>query len=73
MTAQQLKSRIMSFTDDICFVYNNKDVCINPWNEEKFEVGFNNIGKDYTNIDDLMSDKFFDGKSLNEIAKEIDL
>lgn len=71
MSAKNLKKLILEFTADICFDYDNKSACINPWNENKFEVGYGDDVMLFNNIDDLMSATVFDGKSLNEIADKI--
>lgn len=73
MTPNKLKTLIMSFTDDIVFDYHGKTACINPWNEKKYEVGFGDIGKTYSSIDDLMTDPIYDGESLTQIAKNIEI
>lgn len=73
MTANDIKNIILEFTNDVVFYYGDENACINPWSESKFEVGFRDKMKTYDNIDALMNDPFFDGKSLNEIAGEIEL
>ena len=50
-----------------------KTCCINPWSRTKFEVGYNDIVKIYSDIDDLMNDTIFDGRSLSDIADEIEI
>ncbi len=71
MKAQDLRDQIMSLLDDVCFSYQGDDVCINPWSPTKIEVGYRKKIKTYTSIDDLMSDKIFNGKSLTDIAPYI--
>lgn len=74
MTAKDLRTEILTILNDVVFEYHGKVACINPWNEHKFDVGFNNeIARTYTDIDDLMADPIYDGKCLNEIAGEIEL
>lgn len=73
MSTQQLRDLILTFISDICFDYNNKSACINPWNEKKFEVGYGDEVRIFENIDDLMSTDMFDGKSLNDIATLIEI
>lgn len=68
MSPEKLKSRILSLVTDITFTYNGKPACINPWNKNKFEVGFADSAKEYNDIDELMNDCFFDGKPLSEIC-----
>jgi hypothetical protein len=68
MNAQELKNTILSFTNDVCFEYQGQRACINPWGLKKYEVGYADIGKTYTDIEDVMNDPIYFGKSLNEIA-----
>lgn len=69
---KDLINAILSFRYDICFNYSGKSVCINPWNENKFEIGYGDTVKTFKSIDDLMTAKIFDGRNLNSIANEID-
>lgn len=71
MKAQDMKDRILSLLDDVCFSYNGDAVCINPWSANKIEVGYRKKTKTYTSIDALMADKIFDGKSLTDICPHI--
>lgn len=73
MNSKSLKELIESLIQDITFEYNGKYACINPWNSKKFEVGFGEKIKTYNNIEDVMNDRFYDGKSLNEISNDIDI
>lgn len=72
MTAQQIKDIIMSFLNDVMLDYPDHDmIFINPFNENKFELSYDDISKTYDNIDDLMTDRIFDGKTLTEIAPQL--
>ncbi len=71
MKPNELKNLILSLTQDIVFSYKGKYACINPWNDKKIEVGYGDDVKVYDNIDDVMNDKFYQGKSLIEIAESI--
>lgn len=73
MKSNDLKNLILSLSKDIVFTYNNKNVCIIPFNKNKFEVGFGDKVRGFTNIEELMGNNFFDGKSLNEISNIIEL
>lgn len=73
MNAQDIKNLIVSIVQDVVFEYNNKTCCINPYNKHKFELGYGNKVKTYNDIDDLMNDKIFKGKSLYDIAESIDI
>lgn len=71
MILNELKEVILSLTQDVTFKYDGEYACINPWNKKKIEVGYADEVKTYSNIDELMEDKFFHGKSLNEITEKI--
>ncbi len=71
MTASDIKNKILLFTNDVIFTYKDEDIFINPWSIHKFELGYKDIVKTYADIDELMNDKIFDGKSLTEIAPEV--
>lgn len=71
MKPQELKDWILSLVQDIEFNYKDKHGVISPWSVHSFTVGYAGESKDYTNIDELMNDKFFDGLSLNQIAEDL--
>ncbi|MBD9220051.1 MAG: hypothetical protein EGQ35_07050 [Clostridiales bacterium] len=73
MKEDKLKKLILSLNQDIVFKYNGKDALINPLNKNKFEVGFGDVELEYNDIDKLMNDNIFDGKSLAEICTEINI
>ena len=43
MKKSELKRQILSLTQDITFDYHGKTACINPWSEDRFEVGFGDV------------------------------
>ncbi len=71
MSKNDLQDRIMSMTQDIEFVYNGKQGSVCPFNEFDISVSFDGKEMDYTDINDVMQDPFWDGKSLNQIADEL--
>lgn len=73
MKAKDLKNLILSLTQDVIFEYDGAVACINPWNESKIESGYDNKVKTYNNIDDVMNDPFYHGKSLAEIAETLNI
>lgn len=73
MSAKDLKDLILSLTQDVTFQYKGEYACINPWNSQKIEVGYGDKVKIYNNIDHVMKDKFYHGKSLEEISEELDI
>lgn len=73
MKPQDLRELILSLTQDVTFMYKGEYACINPWNSQKFEVGYGNVVKTYTSIDDVMKDDLYHGKSLEDICEELDI
>lgn len=73
MKAKDLKNLILSLTQDVVFEYDGTIACINPWNESRIEVGYDDKVKTYNNIDDVMNDPFYRGKSLTEIAETLNI
>lgn len=73
MNADTLKELILSLSQDVTFLYEGVYACINPWNPHKIEVGYEDKVKVYDNIDDVMSDRFYHGKSLNEISEKLNI
>ncbi len=72
MTRQVLKEEILSLTRDIQFEYKGVNGLIMPYSDDDFMLCYGDNSKSYTNIDDVMSDKFFDGMSLNELCDVVD-
>ncbi len=74
LDAKKLKEFIASGTDTVVFMYNGKHACIDMNGTiNDFDVGFGEKVRRYHSIEDVMTDKLYDGKSLNEIAEEIDV
>lgn len=71
MKPKNLKELILSLTQDVVFEYDGAVACINPWNETKIEVGYDDEMKTYDNIDDVMNDPIYHGKSLQEISEQL--
>lgn len=73
MKPKNLKDLILSLTQDVVFEYDGAVACINPWNETKIEVGYDDKLKTYDNIDDVMNDPIYHGKSLQEISEQLNI
>ena len=73
MKPNNLKELILSLTQDVVFEYDGAVACINPWNEKKIEVGYDDKMKTYDNIDGVMNDPFYHGKSLQEISEQLNI
>ncbi len=72
MKAQELRGWILSLAQDIEFEYKGYHGVICPWNAHSFTMAYAGKDKDYTDIEDLMSDKVFNGMSLNQIAEKLE-
>lgn len=58
------------------FEYNGKKCGIEPETNNSITtwcMWYGEVWKDYTNIDDLLSDPFFDGKSFRDILPLVDV
>ncbi len=75
MSADELKDEISEQCNDVSFVYNGKASGVIPQFDRvppTFFVWYGEEEKVYSDIDEVMSDKFFDGKSLAEIAEIVE-
>lgn len=70
-----IKEKLDSEILDVAFSYNGEDVFIMPKGSKVYDVwygtGENEVKQTYTSLEDLMTDKFYNGKSLEEIADRI--
>ena len=76
MTANDLKKIISDACDDITFTYNDKKCGIFPTVEDgnpTYSTWFGDTHQDFFDADSIMTALFFDGKSLNEIANQIEI
>lgn len=71
MTSKELYEYINSLAGDIDFEYNGIRGAICPFSRTDISISFGEKEHTHTSIDDVMSDKFFGGKSLNEIAGQL--
>ena len=74
MTAKELCDTITDSYCDVIFSYNGLRSGIEPEVHKSipiFHVWHGEDAKDYSDINTLISDKFFSGKSLNEIAEKV--
>lgn len=75
MNANELRYEIDGKVADVSFNYNGKSAGIFPEVRDSvptYVVCFGDDEKKYSDIDEVMSDKFFDGKSLAEIAEIVE-
>ena len=71
MTASNLKSRINELCTDITFKLNGKSCGIDPITHSHFDMWYGDKNYTANSIDEVMDIKFFDGKSLSEIADSL--
>ena len=58
------------------FEYNGQQGGVEPQTQDSettYTMWYGEVWKDYDNIDDLLSDGFFDGESLQDIFPSIDV
>lgn len=73
MNAKQLKKLILSLTQDIEFEYNGKHGCICPFRKDNISMVYDDTSKDYTDVEYVMTDRVFNGLSLNDICENIEI
>lgn len=73
MTAEKIKNRISEIASHFTFDYHNKSCGVDPFSENDFDMWCGDKLASAASIDDVMNKKFFDGKSLNEIADKINI
>lgn len=73
MTADKIKTRINEIASHFTFEYKGKNAGVDPFSKDDFDMWFGDELINVKSIDEVMNDKFFDGKSLTEIADEIEI
>ena len=72
MSADEIRHELVYEWNDVEFIYNGKRSGVTSEVHDyipTFTMWYGNKEKEYSDIDEVMSDKFFDGKSLAEIAE----
>lgn len=72
MTAKKIKDRINEKATALLFDYKGIAGGVDPLSDTHFDVWYGEELYVATSIDDVMSVKLFDGKSLTEIVDEIE-
>lgn len=73
MSPDKLKKVISDCCNDVTFEYNGKKSGITSEVKDyipTFQAWHGDQVKEYSNVDILMSDRFYSGKSLRQLAKE---
>lgn len=79
MDAKSLREYIdrNSYTTTVVMGYDGLVICIDLLADKThpahYSLGYGDICKDYNTLDELMSDRIYNGNSLNEIAHEVDV
>lgn len=73
MKPEKLVEYIDSLAGDIDFEYNGKHGAVCPFSRTNIALSYGDKAHEHTSIADVMNDKMFDGKCLNEIAEQIEL
>lgn len=71
MSANELKKIISDCCNDVTFSYNGMDSGVTSEMKDyipTFQVWHGESTKEYNDVEKVMSDKFYSGKSLNELA-----
>lgn len=71
MTIEEVKKYLTSLTSHILFEYKGKSCGIDPLSRTKFNMWFGSNAMAANSINEVMTVKFFDGKSLEEIWNNI--
>lgn len=75
MTEQELRDIIFDCCNDVMFTYNGKmsGITVEVHNSAPtYQVWHGSEIREYDNVDDVMSDKFYSGKSINELLGDIE-
>lgn len=72
MTCDNIRDYLLNVVSHITFEYNEKKCGIDPFSNSDFDVWCGDDCQNVKSIDEVMGINIFDGKSLNEIAAEID-
>ncbi|MBQ9364834.1 MAG: hypothetical protein IJT82_03570 [Schwartzia sp.] len=71
MTIKDLRSELANGFQDIMFYFNGKAGSICPFSETDFSVGYDGSSIQCNSVDEVMSTKFINGKSLNDIVGKL--
>ena len=71
MKKDEIKKIISECCNDLIFIYDNKNAIITSTVSNyvpTFEATYNGKSKKYNDVDDVMSDKFYNGKSVSDLS-----
>lgn len=71
MTIAEVKDYLAALTSHVTFEYNGFNCGVDPYTKTKFEMWYGQKDATMTSIEAVMTTKFFDGKSLEEIWDDV--
>lgn len=71
MSITKLKDYLENLTSHVLFEYNGQSCGVDPLSTNKFEMWYGSNGMTASSIDEVMTTKFFNGKSLTDIWDDI--
>lgn len=71
MTIAEVKNYLAKLTSHVLFEYKGKSCGVDPLSRNQFNMWYGSEGTTVSSIDEVMTTKFFDGKSLKEIWDHI--
>lgn len=75
MSKTEIANIISDCCNDVIFTYNGKKSGITSEVKDSiptFQVWHGSETKEYGNVDDVMNDKFYSGKSINDLVGVVD-
>jgi hypothetical protein len=72
MTAEELKKTIDSLASHILFDYKGVSGGVDPFTHKSYDIWYGDDDRHLTSIDEVMNCPLFGGKSLNEIAEDLE-
>ena len=75
MQRQELKNIIADCCNDVIFTYNGKKSGVTSEVHDSiptFQAWHGSVSKEYSNLDEVLNDKFYSGKSLYELSDGIE-
>ena len=76
MSIEQLKDLILSCVNDVYFIFNGRECGVSSQVNNYvpvYECWYGDKIKEYSNVDDLLGDLFFDGRSIVDIIQDLEV
>lgn len=71
--SDKIRNRINEICTHFTFTYHGKSCGVDPYSKNDFEMWCGDSDFRAKNIDEVMNHPLFDGKSLTEIAEDIEI